>query len=140
MLPPHNGPLGELAAEEGNSEATLYNWCRAAREQGRRARRTGARVENAAAPNNRYSTGNTRKWPARRPLHSAPTSAPLHRTPTMETHVSVGAELIILSIFAAFAVYLLFAQLAHMKKLRRRDQANAGSAHQPASGKEPSSS
>ena len=37
MLPPHNGPLGELAAEEGNSEATLYNWCRLAREQGRRA-------------------------------------------------------------------------------------------------------
>ena len=58
----------------------------------------------------------------------------------METHVSLGAELIIFSIFAAFAVYLLFAQLAHMRKLKRRDQANARSADQPASGKEPSSS
>ena len=35
MLPPHNRPLGELAAEEGISEATLYNWRRAARDQGR---------------------------------------------------------------------------------------------------------
>jgi transposase-like protein len=35
MLPPHNRPLDELAAEEGISEATLYNWRRAAREQGR---------------------------------------------------------------------------------------------------------
>jgi len=30
MLPPHNRLLGELAAEEGISEATLYNWRRAA--------------------------------------------------------------------------------------------------------------
>jgi hypothetical protein len=37
MLPPHNGPLGELAPEEGNSAATLYNRRLAAREQGRRA-------------------------------------------------------------------------------------------------------
>jgi transposase-like protein len=35
MLPPHNRPLTELAAEEGISEATLYNWRREAREQGR---------------------------------------------------------------------------------------------------------
>lgn len=35
MLPPHNGPLGELAAQEGNSEAALYNWRRAAGEHGR---------------------------------------------------------------------------------------------------------
>ena len=28
MLPPHNRPLGELAAEEGISEATLYTWRR----------------------------------------------------------------------------------------------------------------
>jgi hypothetical protein len=35
MLPPHNRPLKELAAEEGISEATLYNWRRQARAQGR---------------------------------------------------------------------------------------------------------
>ena len=35
MLPPHNRPLAELAAEEGISEATLYNWRREARNQGR---------------------------------------------------------------------------------------------------------
>jgi transposase-like protein len=35
MLPPHNRPLGELAAEEGISEATLYKWRREARDQGR---------------------------------------------------------------------------------------------------------
>ena len=35
MLPPHNRPLSELAAEEGISEATLYNWRRQARAQGR---------------------------------------------------------------------------------------------------------
>ncbi len=35
MLPPHNRPLAELAAEEGISEATLYNWRRDARNQGR---------------------------------------------------------------------------------------------------------
>ncbi len=35
MLPPHNRPLAELAAEEGISEATLYKWRREARDQGR---------------------------------------------------------------------------------------------------------
>ena len=35
MLPPHNRPLAELAAEEGISEATLYNWRRDARDRGR---------------------------------------------------------------------------------------------------------
>jgi transposase-like protein len=35
MLPPHNRPLTELAAEEGISEATLYHWRRDARDQGR---------------------------------------------------------------------------------------------------------
>jgi transposase-like protein len=35
MLPPHNRPRAELAAEEGISEATLYNWRHAARDQGR---------------------------------------------------------------------------------------------------------
>jgi transposase-like protein len=35
MLPPHNRPLNELAAEEGISEATLYLWRRKARAQGR---------------------------------------------------------------------------------------------------------
>jgi transposase-like protein len=35
MLPPHNRPLAALAAEEGISEATLYQWRRDAREQGR---------------------------------------------------------------------------------------------------------
>ena len=35
MLPPHNRPLSELAVEEGISEATLYNWRRDARNQGR---------------------------------------------------------------------------------------------------------
>ena len=58
----------------------------------------------------------------------------------MDTNVDLGAELIIFSIFAAFAVYLLFAQLTHTKKLKQRDQANTKSADQPASGKEPRSS
>jgi transposase-like protein len=35
MLPPHNRPLSELAAEEGISEVTLYLWRRKARAQGR---------------------------------------------------------------------------------------------------------
>ena len=35
MLPPHNRPLAELAAEEGISEGTLYNWRREARDRGR---------------------------------------------------------------------------------------------------------
>jgi transposase-like protein len=35
MLPPHNRPLAALAAEEGISEATLYNWRRDARDKGR---------------------------------------------------------------------------------------------------------
>mgnify|MGYP001818455745 CR=1 FL=1 len=35
MLPPHNRTLAELAAEEGISEATLYNWRRDARDKGR---------------------------------------------------------------------------------------------------------
>ena len=35
MLPPHNRSLAALAVEEGISEATLYNWRREAREQGR---------------------------------------------------------------------------------------------------------
>lgn len=34
VLPPHNRLLGELAAAEGISEATLYNWRRATRDQG----------------------------------------------------------------------------------------------------------
>ncbi len=28
MMPPHNRPLSQIAAEEGISEATLYNWRR----------------------------------------------------------------------------------------------------------------
>ncbi len=35
MLPPKNKPLKELAQEEGISEATLYNWRKAARAEGR---------------------------------------------------------------------------------------------------------
>ena len=35
MLPPNNRALNELAAEEGISEATLYNWRREARDKGR---------------------------------------------------------------------------------------------------------
>ena len=35
MLPPHNRSLKELAAEEGISEGTLYNWRKGARAQGR---------------------------------------------------------------------------------------------------------
>ena len=35
MLPPNNRALNELAAEEGISEATLYNWRRQARAKGR---------------------------------------------------------------------------------------------------------
>ena len=42
MLPPHNRPLAELAAEEGISEATLYNWRREACDQ-RRLPPDGAR-------------------------------------------------------------------------------------------------
>ena len=35
MLPPHNRPITELAAEEGISEATLYLWRKQARREGR---------------------------------------------------------------------------------------------------------
>ena len=35
MLPPHNRSIKELAEEEGISEATLYNWRKAARAEGR---------------------------------------------------------------------------------------------------------
>jgi transposase-like protein len=35
MLPPHNRSLSALAAEEGTSEATLYNWRRAAPDRDR---------------------------------------------------------------------------------------------------------
>ena len=35
MLPPHNRALAELAREERISEATLYNWRKEARRQGR---------------------------------------------------------------------------------------------------------
>jgi len=35
MLPPNNRTIKELAAEEGISEATLYNWRKAARAEGR---------------------------------------------------------------------------------------------------------
>lgn len=35
MLPPNNRTIKELAAEEGVSEATLYNWRKAARAEGR---------------------------------------------------------------------------------------------------------
>jgi transposase-like protein len=35
MLPPNNRTIKELSAEEGISEATLYNWRKAARAEGR---------------------------------------------------------------------------------------------------------
>lgn len=35
MLPPHNKTIKELAEEEGISDATLYNWRKAARAEGR---------------------------------------------------------------------------------------------------------
>nr|WP_019591437.1 transposase [Thioalkalivibrio sp. ALE20] len=35
LLPPHNRTVAQLADEEGISAATLYNWRRKAREQGR---------------------------------------------------------------------------------------------------------
>ena len=35
MLPPNNIPLAVLAKEEGISDATLYNWRKQARDQGR---------------------------------------------------------------------------------------------------------
>jgi transposase-like protein len=35
MMPPHNRTVADLAREEGISSATLYNWRRDAREQGR---------------------------------------------------------------------------------------------------------
>lgn len=46
----------------------------------------------------------------------------------------------LLTVLAAFAVYLVFAQLAHMKKLKQRDQAKAGSDDQRTLRKEPGSS
>jgi hypothetical protein len=45
----------------------------------------------------------------------------------------------LLTVLAAFAVYLVFAQLAHMKKLKQRDQSEAGSDDQTTLGKEPGS-
>ncbi len=35
MLPPNNRSIREIAEEEGISEATLYNWRKAARAEGR---------------------------------------------------------------------------------------------------------
>ena len=35
MLPPNNKTIKELSQEEGISEATLYNWRKAARAEGR---------------------------------------------------------------------------------------------------------
>lgn len=35
MLPPHHKTIPEIAGEEGISEATLYNWRKQAREEGR---------------------------------------------------------------------------------------------------------
>ena len=35
MLPPNNRPIPVIAREEGISEATLYNWRKAARAEGR---------------------------------------------------------------------------------------------------------
>lgn len=35
LMPPHNRTMAELAEEEGISAASLYNWRRQAREQGR---------------------------------------------------------------------------------------------------------
>jgi len=35
MLPPNNRRIREIAEEEGISEATLYNWRKAARAEGR---------------------------------------------------------------------------------------------------------
>ena len=35
MLPPNNKTIREIAREEGISEATLYNWRKAARAEGR---------------------------------------------------------------------------------------------------------
>ncbi|MGD9299828.1 MAG: hypothetical protein PVG09_08995 [Thiohalocapsa sp.] len=55
----------------------------------------------------------------------------------MQMNALLAAEL---TVFGAFAVYLVFAQLNHMKKLKQRDQAEAESNHRPAPGKEPSSS
>ena len=37
MLPPNNRPIPVIAREEGISEATLYNWRKAARPQGPKA-------------------------------------------------------------------------------------------------------
>ncbi len=43
----------------------------------------------------------------------------------MEINSLLAAEL---TLFGAFALYLVFAQLDHMKKLKQRDQAKAESA------------
>jgi hypothetical protein len=75
--------------------------------------------------------------PPKRFQHAAPTPPTVHRIRTMEMNALLAAEL---TIFSAFAVYLVFAQLAHMKKLKERDRAEAASADRPASEKEPRSS
>jgi hypothetical protein len=49
----------------------------------------------------------------------------------MEAHPLIKLEL---AMVAAFAVYLVFAQLSHMKKLKQRDQAKSDSSEQAASG------
>ena len=49
MLPPHNRALAELAAEEGISEGTLYDWRRDARDQGRRGCPTAPPAPRAGA-------------------------------------------------------------------------------------------
>ena len=46
MLPPNNRSIREIAEEEGISEATLYNWRKAARAEGRFCR-TATRLPRA---------------------------------------------------------------------------------------------
>ncbi|WP_295879634.1 hypothetical protein [uncultured Thiohalocapsa sp.] len=48
----------------------------------------------------------------------------------MQMNALMAAEL---TVFGTFAVYLVFAQLNHMRKLKARDQAEAASADRPAS-------
>lgn len=49
MMPPHNRTVADVAKEEGISTATLYNWRRDAREQGRLLPRDSSEPEGWSA-------------------------------------------------------------------------------------------
>ena len=55
----------------------------------------------------------------------------------MEMKAFMAAELTVLG---AFAIYLVFAQLDHMKKLKARDRAEAEAANRPVADQKPGAS